>query len=89
MHWPKCGIQPAGATRHSLLIAVCHILRHDKPYRGPGTVHTSRLNPQHYIRYHARKSQELGQRAELSLMPDAADSAPQPNFHSRTRRAGG
>lgn len=60
-----------GAVKHSMLVTVYFMLRDNKSYKDLGADYFDKLNPQHQIRYHVRKLNELGQNVELSLRPAA------------------
>ena len=61
-----------GAVKHSLLVTIYFMLRDNKPFKDLGADYFDKLNPQHRIRYHVRRLQELGQQVEVSPVADAA-----------------
>jgi transposase len=61
-----------GAVKHSILVTIYFILRHNKPYKDLGVDYFNKLNPQERIRYHVRRLQELGQQVELTAVANAA-----------------
>ena len=66
------GKKAAVAVAHNILIAVWHILHQGVPYRELGASHFDRLNTERLTRHYLRRLAELGVKATIQSVTEAA-----------------